>query len=44
MKEDILVIAEPKPELKITPAPMHERAALGALTVLGWGSPRHEEG
>lgn len=31
------VIAEPHVEPQVGPAPAHERAALGPLTVLGWG-------
>jgi GABA permease len=37
------VIAQPKQEIEVVPAPTHERAAMGPLTVLGWGGP-HEEG
>ncbi len=35
------VIAQPKHQLEVVPAPAHERAALGPLSVLGWGTP-HE--
>ncbi len=38
------VIAQPKPELKTTPAPPHERAAMGPLSVLGWGGPHDDAG
>jgi GABA permease len=34
------VIARPKHEIEVVPAPTHERAAMGPLTVLGWGAPR----
>jgi GABA permease len=27
----------PKPEVEITPPPVHERSAMGPLSVLGWG-------
>jgi GABA permease len=37
------VIAQPRAELEVAPAPPHERAAMGPLTVLGWGA-RHTEG
>jgi GABA permease len=37
------VIARPKQEVEVVPAPPHERAAMGPLSVLGWGGP-HEEG
>ena len=37
------VIARPKHEVDVVPAPPHERASMGPLSVLGWGGP-HEEG
>ena len=37
------VIAQPHAEHEVAPAPPHERAAMGPLTVLGWGA-RHTEG
>jgi GABA permease len=37
------VIAQPHAELEVAPAPPHERAAMGPLSVLGWGA-RHSEG
>ena len=36
------VVCEPHPELEVVPAPPHERAAMGPLSVLGWGA-RHPE-
>jgi GABA permease len=37
------VICQPPSELEVAPAPAHERAAMGPLSVLGWGA-RHSEG
>ena len=37
------VIARPKREPEVTSAPAHERAALGPLSVLGWGGRPQEE-
>jgi hypothetical protein len=37
------VISQPHPEPEVVPAPPHERAAMGPLSVLGWGA-RHTEG
>jgi hypothetical protein len=38
------VIAQPKHEPEVAPAPAHERSALGPLSVLGWGGPQDDEG
>jgi hypothetical protein len=38
------VVATPKQAPDVSPAPPHERAALGPLSVLGWGGPHDEEG
>lgn len=37
------VIAQPKHEIEVGPAPAHERAAMGPLTVLAWGAPRESD-
>jgi len=37
------VISQPRSEPEVVPAPPHERAAMGPLSVLGWGA-RHTEG
>jgi hypothetical protein len=30
----------PKPEVEVTPPPVHERSAMGPLSVLGWGGQK----
>lgn len=38
------IISEPpKPEAEVTPPPVHEKSAMGALSVLGWGVQKQRQ-
>jgi hypothetical protein len=37
-----IISTPPKPPVPTVPAPLHEHAALGPLSVLGWGGPHAE--
>lgn len=37
------VIAEPRQEVTVEPAPQHEKEPMGPLSVLAWGRPKREQ-